>query len=216
MAQIFHARFGLLVKLSLLAAIVLIATALLLWRSAIAMPHGPGRFVEQAVPFSHKHHVSDDGIDCRYCHVSVEISAFAGIPSIETCMTCHSQLYTQEPMFAPLVQSWTDGRPLHWKRVHDLPGFVYFNHSIHVNKGVGCETCHGHVENMALTGRTQSLEMQWCLDCHRHPEKYLRPREEVFNMAWQPPADREVLGRELMQRYGVDPSKLTDCSVCHR
>jgi hypothetical protein len=131
-------------------------------------------------------------------------------------MTCHSQLYTQEPMFTPLVRSWTDGRPLHWKRVHDLPGFVYFNHSIHVNKGVGCETCHGHVENMALTARTQPLEMQWCLDCHRHPERFLRPREEVFNMAWQPPADQDALGRELVQRYGVDPSKLTDCSVCHR
>ena len=207
MSQIFHPRFGLFVKLALLALLVLASAAVLAWRGLTNEPHRVGEAVEQPVPFSHKHHVGDDGIDCRYCHATVETDAFAGIPPISTCMTCHSQLYTDQAMLAPVVQSW--------QRVHQLPGFVYFDHSIHVAKGVGCESCHGRVDRMALTMRTQPLSMKWCLDCHRAPQKYLRPREQEFAMGWQP-QDQEKLGLALVERYHIDTRRLTDCSVCHR
>jgi hypothetical protein len=215
MSQIFHPRFGLFAKLALLALLVLSSAAVLAWRGLTNEPHRIGEAVEQPVPFSHKHHVGDDGIDCRYCHATVETDAFAGIPPISTCMTCHSQLYTDQAMLAPVVQSWQRGVALHWQRVHQLPDFVYFNHSIHVAKGVGCESCHGRVDRMALTMRTQPLSMKWCLDCHRAPQKYLRPREQEFAMGWKP-QDQEKLGLALVERYHVDTRRLTDCSVCHR
>ncbi|HEV2620801.1 MAG TPA: cytochrome c3 family protein [Frateuria sp.] len=215
MSQIFHPRFGLFVKLALLALLILASAAVLAWRGLTNEQHRIGEAVEQPVPFSHKHHVGDDGIDCRYCHATVETDAFAGIPPISTCMTCHSQLYTDQAMLAPVVQSWQRGVALHWQRVHQLPDFVYFNHSIHVAKGVGCESCHGRVDRMALTMRTQPLSMKWCLDCHRAPQKYLRPREQEFAMGWKP-QDQEKLGLALVERYHVDTRRLTDCSVCHR
>lgn len=214
-SQVFHPRFGLFVKLGLLGLILVSVCAVLAWRAATAEPHGVGDAVEQPVPFSHKHHVGDDGIDCRYCHVAVEDSAFAGIPPISTCMTCHSQLYTDANALRPVIASWRSGVALHWKRVHQLPDFVYFNHSIHVAKGVGCVSCHGRVDTMPLTWRTQPLSMQWCLDCHRAPQKYLRPRQRVFDMQWQP-KDPLALGTRLMKRYHIDVARLTDCSVCHR
>jgi len=215
MSQIFHPRFGLFVKLTLLALLVLASAAVLAWRGLTNQPHRIDEAVEQPVPFSHKHHVGDDGIDCRYCHDTVESSAFAGIPPISTCMTCHSQLYTDQAMLKPVVDSWRSGVALHWQRVHQLPDFVYFNHSIHVAKGVGCESCHGRVDRMALTMRTQPLSMQWCLDCHRAPQNYLRPREQEFAMGWHP-QDQQTLGLALIQRYHIDTRRLTDCSVCHR
>jgi hypothetical protein len=161
--------------------------------------------------------VSDDGIDCRYCHTSVEKSSFAGIPSTKICMNCHSQIWAGSPMLEPVRESFRSGRSLEWTRVHNLPGFVYFDHGIHVNKGVGCSTCHGRVDRMPLTWRENSLYMEWCLECHREPERFVRPRAEVFNMDWQPPqnkTDRLALGRKLVQEYGIQ--KLTSCSVCHR
>ena len=215
MTQIFHPRFGLFAKLILLALLVLASAAVLAWRGLTTQPHRIDEAVEQPVPFSHKHHVGDDGIDCRYCHSTVETSAFAGIPPISTCMTCHSQLYTDQAMLKPVVDSWRSGVALHWQRVHQLPDFVYFNHSIHVAKGVGCESCHGRVDRMALTMRTQPLSMQWCLDCHRAPQNYLRPREQEFAMGWHP-QDQQTLGLALIQRYHIDTRRLTDCSVCHR
>jgi len=215
MSQIFHPRFGLFVKLTLLALLVLASAAVLAWRGLTNQPHRIDEAVEQPVPFSHKHHVGDDGIDCRYCHDTVESSAFAGIPPISTCMTCHSQLYTDQAVLQPVVQSWQRGVALHWTRVHQLPDFVYFNHSIHVAKGVGCESCHGRVDRMALTMRTQSLSMEWCLDCHRAPQKYLRPRDQVFTMGWKAD-DQKKLGLALLKRYHIDTRRLTDCSVCHR
>lgn len=215
MGQVFHPRFGLYVQLVLLAGLVSLACGVLIWRAATAEPHGVGEAVEQPVPFSHKHHVGDDGIDCRYCHSSVETDAFAGIPPLSTCMTCHSQLYTDTAALKPVVDSWRSGVALHWQRVHQLPDFVYFNHSIHVAKGVGCVTCHGRVDRMPLTWRTQPLSMQWCLDCHRAPQKYLRPREHVFDMTWQP-KNQATLGMQLVKRYHVDTRRLSDCSVCHR
>ena len=169
---------------------------------------------EQPVPFSHKHHVTDDGIDCRYCHTSVESSAYAGLPATEICMSCHSQIWSNASMLEPVRESFRTGKSLQWTRVHDLPEFVYFNHSIHVSKGIGCATCHGHVEKMSLMYKANTLYMNWCLDCHRAPEKYIRPRAEVFNMAYEPPSNQLELGRKLVADYKVQ--SLTDCYTCHR
>ena len=173
--------------------------------------------LQQPIPFSHKHHVTDDGIDCRYCHTSVEKSSFAGIPSTETCMTCHSQIWTDAPMLASVRESLATGKPLKWTRVNDLPDYVYFNHSVHVAKGIGCSNCHGRVDQMPLTRKAQTLYMRWCLDCHENPQKSIRPRDKVFDAAWQPPPDQLEQGQELIRQYHVDTSgRLTNCSACHR
>jgi len=168
----------------------------------------------QPVPFSHKHHVSGLGIDCRHCHTTVEDSAYAGIPPTKTCMNCHSQVWKDSPMLEPVRASFQNDQSLEWTRVHDLPDFVYFDHSIHVNKGVGCATCHGRVDQMPLMWKVSTLRMEWCLDCHRNPEPHLRPRDEIFNMTWQPPADEPDLAERLAKEYNVRHA--TDCSVCHR
>ncbi len=173
--------------------------------------------IEQPVPFSHKHHVTDDGIDCRYCHVSVETSSFADIPPTETCMTCHSQIWNQAPILAPVRESFQTGQPIQWNRVYSLPDYVFFNHSIHVAKGVGCETCHGRVDQMPLTWKANTLYMSWCLNCHNHPEQYIRPKDKVFVMGYQPPIDQETLGLQLVKEYNIaPPSRLTNCYICHR
>jgi Cytochrome c7 and related cytochrome c len=172
---------------------------------------------QQPLEFSHKHHVGDDGIDCRYCHTSVETSAFAGIPPTKTCMNCHSMLFTNVPYLAPVRDSFRTGNPIEWTRVDKLPDFVYFNHSIHISKGIGCSTCHGRVDQMPLVRQVASLQMHWCLDCHRHPENYVRPRSEVFNMAWEPPADQMQHGLLLVKEYKIRSVRdLTSCSTCHR
>ncbi len=170
--------------------------------------------LEQPVPFSHKHHVSDVGIDCRYCHTSVETSSFAGIPPTETCMTCHSKIWADSPMLEPVRASYRTDQSLQWNRVHSLPDFVFFNHSIHINKGVGCSTCHGRVDQMPLTSRQNTLLMEWCLDCHRAPERYVRPRDKIYAMDWNPPPDQAALGARLVKEYKIQ--KLTDCYTCHR
>ena len=173
--------------------------------------------LQQPIPFSHKHHVTDDGIDCRYCHTSVEKSSFAGIPSTETCMTCHSQIWTDAPMLASVRDSLATWKPLKWTRVNDLPDYVYFNHSVHVSKGIGCSECHGRVDQMPLTSKAQTLYMRWCLDCHEAPQKYIRPRDKVFDAAWQQPPDQLEQGQTLIRQYHVDTSgRLTNCSACHR
>jgi hypothetical protein len=172
--------------------------------------------LEQPVPFSHKHHVTDDGIDCRYCHTSVEKSAFANVPPTETCMTCHSQIWTDSPLLEPVRESFRTGQSLEWQRVHDLPDFVYFNHSIHIKKGISCVSCHGRVDEMPLTWKEHTLSMSWCIDCHRNPEKNIRPRAEVFNLAWIPPANHVEIGRQLVRDYHVlNKFQLTNCSTCH-
>jgi NAD-dependent SIR2 family protein deacetylase len=169
---------------------------------------------EQPIPFSHKHHVTGIGLDCRYCHTSVEESAFAGIPPTETCMTCHSQVWPNAPLLAPARVSFQENMPIEWNRVHDLPDFTYFNHSIHLHKGIGCQTCHGEVDQMPLVWKENTLNMEWCLDCHRAPEAHLRPREEVFNLDYKPPPNQEELAAELIAQYTIQ--KLDNCSVCHR
>jgi len=173
-----------------------------------------GLILEQPVPFSHDHHVGQIGIDCRYCHTAVETSSSAGIPPTATCMNCHNQLWTNAAILEPVRSSFKDGTPLRWNKVNDLPDFVYFNHSIHVAKGVACTTCHGQVDKMPLMYQAESLQMEWCLACHRDPVKNLRPREEVTNVLWQPPANLPELQRDLATRYNVKSK--TSCSTCHR
>jgi cytochrome c7-like protein len=173
----------------------------------------------QPVPFSHQHHVSGLGLDCRYCHTSVEKSSFAGLPATHICMSCHSQVWTDAPMLAPVRNSLATNRPLQWNRVNQLPDFVFFNHSVHVRKGIGCSTCHGRVDQMPLTWKSHSLYMRWCLDCHEAPQKQLRPQSEIYNMAWTPPPDQLEQARKLAVEYHLSKerlSQLKDCSMCHR
>ncbi len=216
MPQIFNPSTNTISKASIFGALFMVAGAGwlfdLLSRSSWAT--GQDVIKEQPVPFSHAHHVGDCGIDCRYCHASVETSAFAGMPSTATCMNCHKQLWADSPMLEPVRESFRSGKPIRWTRVHDLPDFVYFNHSIHVAKGIGCASCHGRVDRMPLMWQSSSLLMEWCLQCHRNPEKYVRPREAVFDMAYEPPADRPELGKELAARYQVQ--SFTHCTTCHR
>jgi hypothetical protein len=217
-AQIFHPSTNTVSRVSIFGALFLIAG--LLWllaelnRSSYATEADVPR--EQPVPFSHRHHVSGLGIDCRYCHTTVETSAFAGIPSTSTCMNCHSQIWSDSPMLEPVRESYRTGKPLRWTRVHNVADFAYFNHSIHVNKGVGCVTCHGRVDLMPLTWQARSLLMEWCLECHRNPELFVRPREHVFEMNWTPPVPQQQLGAELVRKYNIQVGQITDCSVCHR
>jgi hypothetical protein len=171
-------------------------------------------YADQPIQFSHLHHLLDDRIDCRYCHTSVETSSFAGIPPTKTCMNCHSQLFATEPILEPVRASFRDDTPLRWVRVHDLPDFVYFNHSIHVKKGVGCETCHGRVDEMPLMLQQNSLQMEWCIGCHRNPEQYVRPRSEITTMGYRPSVPQVTIGTQLVQEYDIHPS--TNCSTCHR
>ena len=171
----------------------------------------------QPVPFSHKHHSGELGLDCRYCHQQVEYMATAGLPPTYTCMTCHSQIWTGSEMLAPVRDSLAHDEPLHWTRVNRLPDYVYFNHSIHVTKGIGCSTCHGAVNTMQLTYRAQSFRMEFCIGCHRAPQEYVRPQQEVWNMQWSPPANQATLGPDLVAQYHIaGPDHLTECSICHR
>ena len=215
--QIFTPTGVIGLKLGAIGVIFLLIAAVLIWRTAVSSQPALGAPLEQPIPFSHKHHVGDDGIDCRYCHSTVESSAFAGIPALSTCMTCHSQLYTDAPVLALLRESYAQGAGLSWQRVHNLPNFAYFDHSIHIAKGVGCSTCHGRIDRMPLTSRVASLHMEWCLDCHRQPERYLRPADQIFNMSWTPPPDQQQRGQALRTSYGLHSSEvLTACSTCHR
>jgi hypothetical protein len=171
---------------------------------------------DQPIPFSHQRHVGGNGMDCRYCHTSVEHSRFAGIPPTETCMTCHSQILTDAPMLQPVHQSWKSGEPIEWNRIYDLPDFAYFDHSAHIAKGVGCTTCHGNIQEQRLTHKATTLHMAWCLQCHKAPEKFLRPKDKVFDPEWTPPADQLAQGRMLLEKHDVKVGQLMDCSVCHR
>jgi len=246
MAQLFHRSSNTLAKASILATILVVGGLLF---GALQMQRSPyytyaGVARPQPVPFSHQHHVGGLGIDCRYCHTSVEVSGFAGVPPTRTCMNCHSQIWTAAPMLEPVRESFRSGKPLVWTRVNRLPDFVYFDHSIHVNKGVGCNTCHGPVDKMPLMYNYASLQMEWCLDCHRQPEKYLRPHrvmvspdnpktqdDQIFNMAYQQPTsinpvtlpdgtkfdNQEALGNYLKKANHVrSVTDMTNCNTCHR
>jgi hypothetical protein len=216
MPQIFHRSTNTISKVGIFGAVFFLGFLLWLFgalsRSSWATQTNVAR--EQPVPFSHAHHVGNEGIDCRYCHTSVEKSGFANIPPTKVCMNCHSQIWNTAPTLEPVRESFRTGKSIAWTRVHDLPDFAYFDHSIHVNKGVGCETCHGRVDKMPLMWQESSLQMEWCLECHRHPEKYVRPRSEVFTMGYKPPEDQIEMGTRLVREYKIQ--SLTSCSTCHR
>ena len=219
MSQIFHRSTNTLSRATIFGAVFVVAA--LAW-VAMEVQRSPyvtyaGVRKPQSVPFSHQHHVTGLGLDCRYCHTSVETSSFAGIPPTKTCMNCHSQIWSTSPTLEPVRASFRTGTSIPWTRVYDLPDFVYFNHSIHINKGIGCESCHGRVDRMPLTWQAVSLRMEWCLDCHRQPEKYVRPRESVTTMGYHPAGDQEEIGRRLVKQYGIqDARTLTSCNTCHR
>ena len=206
----------------MILGVVLAGTAFYVYTQVARSSYLTGRYLEkqQPVQFSHKHHVGDDGIDCRYCHTSVETAASAGIPSTAVCMNCHKQIWADSPYLEPVRASFKTGKPLEWIRVHDLPDFVFFNHSIHVNKGVGCSTCHGRVDQMPIAYQASTLQMEWCLECHRNPEKFVRPHGEIFNMEWRPENKTQAEldeGSALLATYKIQPPKiLTSCSTCHR
>jgi hypothetical protein len=216
MAQIFHRSTNTLSRVSIFGGAFFAAGALWLLavinRSGYVTNQDVAR--EQPVQFSHKHHAGELGIDCRYCHTSVEVSPVASVPPTKTCINCHSQIWAQSEFLEPVRASLRTDESIRWIRVNDLPDFVYFNHSVHVHKGIGCVSCHGRVDQMNQLYQAAPLVMEWCLGCHRDPEAHVRPREQVFNMAWEPPADQGTLSRELLKAYDVHPR--TDCSTCHR
>jgi hypothetical protein len=218
MAQLFKRRANAIANATIIGSVLLFAGA-----CGVLYAFGRSDYwtrteepLAQPVPFSHEHHVAGLGIDCRYCHTSVEKSSFAGIPPTETCMTCHSQVWKDAPVLQPVRDSMQSNVPLQWTRVHDLPDYVFFDHSIHVKKGIGCASCHGRVDQMPITWKIQPLYMRWCLDCHRQPEKNLRPRDEVFNPAYAPPKNQVSAGLELAKLNHVNHDGLTDCYTCHR
>jgi hypothetical protein len=232
MAQIFHRSTNSLARATIFGAVfVVIALGGILYEIQ-GSPYVTEAGVRkpQPVPFSHQHHVTGLGIDCRYCHTSVETSSFAGIPPTKTCMNCHSQIWTNAKLLEPVRASYRSGESLQWTRVNALPDFVYFNHSIHITKGVGCNTCHGPVDTMPLMYQEESLQMEWCLGCHRATQNHLRPRDQVFNMRYQPPSsanpvavdgqsytDQAALGTALVKKYNVrSVGDITSCSTCHR
>jgi hypothetical protein len=227
MPQIFHRSFNTLSLVSIYGSVFLLGAAgwalATFVRSSYATNVGVAR--EQPVPFSHQHHVTELGIDCRYCHTSVEDSAFAGIPPTKTCMNCHSQIWQGSEMLAPVRDSYKNNKPITWNRVHKVGDFCYFNHSIHVKKGIGCASCHGRVDNMPLVWQEKTLLMEWCLDCHRAPEQHVRPRDQIYNMGFtyrevkdekgrQKYSSQLEMGKELVEQYQIR-SKLS-CNACHR
>jgi hypothetical protein len=215
MAQIFRPSANTLSRVSIFGALAFVGVSLWLLAVVNRSPYVTQQYVarQQPVQFSHKHHAGELGIDCRYCHTAVETSARAGIPPTATCMNCHKQIWAEAPFLEPVRASYRSDVSIRWVKVYDLPDFVHFNHSIHVRQGVGCATCHGRVDRMNQIWQASSLQMEWCLDCHRHPEAYLRPRDRVFDLAWTPPADPE-LGRRLVAQNEV--ATRVDCTTCHR
>lgn len=214
---IFGPEANTLMRVALLSAATAVFFVLLaIWVVPVTGFNTQERFApQQPVPFSHKHHVSGLGIDCRYCHTEVEKSSDAGMPSTAICMTCHSQIWTNAAMLSPDRKSLAQNKPIRWTRVYTLPDYVYFDHSIHIAKGVGCTECHGPVGDMPLTWKAEPLYMGWCLSCHRDPAPHLRPKEDVFDPHWhRTPSTPD--GKTLMAQYHIHTANLTDCGICHR
>lgn len=216
MPQIFHPSFNTISRVSIFGAVGFLGlaggVAWLLARSPYQTEQGVVK--PQPIPFSHEHHVGDIGIDCRFCHHTVETQATAGMPSTEVCLNCHSVLFRDSEILAQVHESERDNVPIEWTRVHDLADYAYFHHGIHVNAGIGCTTCHGKVGEMPLMYRAETLHMQWCLECHRNPAKYVRPRDEVFNPDWDPSSIERAEATELVSEYHLQSR--TQCSYCHR
>lgn len=218
MSQLFHPSMNLIVRIALPAIIIVLALLGGLGYYAASSPYFTEVGVAKAQPvaFSHKQHVGGLGLDCRYCHTFVETSNTATVPPTETCMGCHAQVASAAPSLDLVRQSVEEATPLEWVRVHNLADYVYFNHAIHVKQGVGCETCHGRIDQMPTVMKVETMQMDWCLECHRDPAPYLRPRDAVFAMGYEPPTDQATLGQQLIAEHGVQTTHLTDCSVCHR
>jgi hypothetical protein len=219
MAQFFHKSANNIARISMIVAVVLAGVAFYAYTQLARSSYVTNKFVEvqQPVQFSHKHHVGDDGIDCRYCHQTVETTATAGMPSTQTCMNCHSQIWSDSPYLEPVRASYRENKPIEWQRVHDLPEYVYFNHSIHVAKGVGCSTCHGPIDQMPAVYQENTLQMEWCLACHKEPEKFIRPKSEIYNMQWQDSDLTPAQRLELKEQYRIRQREMmTSCSTCHR
>jgi hypothetical protein len=215
MAQIFDRSSNALARMSLvLTGLIVIALGVTLDQ----LQRSPwvtrqGQRAEQPIPFSHKHHVEGLGLQCQYCHTTVETSSYAGIPPTRTCMNCHAQIWTNAQLLEPVRQSWYTGDSIPWIKVHDLPDFVYFNHSVHVNKGIGCESCHGQVNEMPLMYEQNTLQMEWCLDCHRNPAKNLRPTSHIYDMAWQAPSDENPVWCAASDgKSGVPTAESVSCT----
>jgi hypothetical protein len=217
MAAIFPPSANLAVALTLTVVAALLVVGVGLWWEwpRVDWSRHVRWHVEQPVPFSHQHHVAGLGIDCRFCHASVEVSWNAGLPPTNTCMTCHSQIWTNAELLAPVRQSLANDKPIVWNRITDLPDYVFFNHSIHIAKGVGCSSCHGEVDRMPLTYKAETLTMGFCLDCHRNPGPRLRPKDQIYNTEWQRGSDTPTPAA-LMAQYHIGGRTLTDCSICHR
>jgi hypothetical protein len=215
MAQIFHRSTNTLARVSIFGALFFVAALLGIFAVLDRSAYNTGQDIVlmQPVPFSHDHHVSGLGLDCRYCHTTVEKAAFAGMPPSATCMNCHKQIWADSEMLQPVRESFASGTPIEWIRVHDLPDFVYFDHSAHVTRGVGCVSCHGRVDQMPLMRQAEPLQMIWCLECHRDPENFVRPDEAIFNMAWEG-EDQRALAATLISEHQIQPR--TSCSACHR
>jgi hypothetical protein len=215
MAQIFDRSSNALARMSLvLTGLIVIALGVTLDQ----LQRSPwvtrqGQRPDQPVPFSHKHHVQGLGLQCQYCHTTVEKSSYAGIPPTRTCMNCHSQIWTNAQLLEPVRQSWYTGQSIVWTKVHDLPDFVYFSHEIHVNKGIGCESCHGKVDGMPLMYAQNTLQMEWCLDCHRNPAKNLRPTSQIYNMAWQGPKEDKPVWCAASDQSGVPTAQAVSCTL---
>jgi hypothetical protein len=218
MAQLFRPGADSVVLIVIAAIVLTPGAAIGLTYAVLQSPYNTGEEVvrRQPVPFSHQHHVDELGLDCRYCHTSVEHAAFAGLPPTHTCMTCHSQIWANAAMLAPVRESLANREPIHWTRVNRVPDYVYFDHSIHVQKGIGCTTCHGPVGLMPLTRQVAPLTMGWCLGCHRDPAPFVRSPDQVFAPVWTPPPDQRERGARLMVQYLIKTDHLTDCSRCHR
>lgn len=215
MPQVFAKSSNYLAKATVGLAGLLLVTIVLVGSNITPYTHRVGVALEQPAPFSHKHHFTELGIDCRYCHTTVETGKFAGIPPTETCMTCHSQIWTNSPLLEVVRKSYDTGEPVRWNRVNRVPGFVYFDHSIHVTKGISCFTCHGDVDQMNLTYKGYAMQMDWCLDCHRNPEMFIRPPNEVFNPKYEV-KNQKTIGQELVEKANIRHDQITDCVVCHR
>ena len=220
MAQVFSRSANNIAKISLVVAAILAGTAFYVYTQVARSSYLTGRYLEkqQPVQFSHKHHVGDDGIDCRYCHTTVETSASASLPPTQTCMNCHNQIFADQPYLEPVRASFRENTPIQWERVHDLPEYAYFNHSIHVAKGVGCASCHGDIANMPAVYQENTLQMEWCLSCHRDPAPNIRPQSEIYNTGWNPANITPEQQQEVNEKIKNLRSKeiLTSCSICHR
>lgn len=219
MSQVFSPGANTFARLSLLGTglVVVIIFALIFTLDRSPYTRAPiGIAIEQPVRFSHELHSDQLNIDCQYCHVSAEKSSYGGIPDTHTCMSCHSQIATYSELLQPVRDSYDTGESLEWEAVHDLADHVYFNHSAHINAGFGCETCHGPVNEMAIVWQAKSMTMGWCLDCHRNPEQFIRPTDQVYNFGWEPEGDQIELGLQLVEAKNIDVERLDSCSICHR